>query len=319
MQPAPLHRGRVKTLHEAITRHCRRAGEMEALVITCALGQNIPVPTFTSGDGGAAVVGYDAVLTDVPCSGDGTLRKDPDVLRRWHPGGGNCLHATQLAVARRAAQLVRPGGLLLYSTCSLNPIEDEAVVAGILTGPGGDEWELEAGAVERGAPGMKHRAGVSHWGVAEHVLKGSRGGVNATAPAALYDSDGGSDSESDDREVSLRWYGSYDEAAGAGMPAAARTMWPPAPGAEARKLHLERCARFLPHDQDTGGFFVALLRRREAAVTATDDGAGGNKTKKKKEKQAEMDEKVKAAAAARAMVGLCFWILDFVFDFRADP
>jgi 16S rRNA C967 or C1407 C5-methylase (RsmB/RsmF family) len=142
------HPGRVKTLHEAIARHCRRPGEMAALVITCALGQNIPVPTFEDGGGGSGcprvVRGYDAVLTDVPCSGDGTLRKDPDVLRRWHPGGGNCLHATQLAVAQRAAALVRPGGALLYSTCSLNPVEDEAVVAGILTGPGGDEWEIEA-------------------------------------------------------------------------------------------------------------------------------------------------------------------------------
>ena len=49
------------------------------------------------------------MLADVPCSGDGTLRKDPDVLKRWHPGLGNALHATQVAIARNSAALVRPG------------------------------------------------------------------------------------------------------------------------------------------------------------------------------------------------------------------
>ena len=79
---------------------------MESLVITCSYGQDVPVPIFDDG-----IEGYDAVLADVPCSGDGTFRKDPDALRRWHPGGGNALHATQVAVARRMAQLVKPGGI----------------------------------------------------------------------------------------------------------------------------------------------------------------------------------------------------------------
>ena len=100
---------------------------MESLVVTCSYGQDVPVPRFDDG-----VEGFDAVLADVPCSGDGTFRKDPDALKRWHPGGGNALHATQVAVARRMARLVKPGGHLLYSTCSLNPVEDEAVVAAIL-------------------------------------------------------------------------------------------------------------------------------------------------------------------------------------------
>ena len=270
------HPGRVKTLQEAITRHCRSVREMESLVITCAMGQNIPVPTFFTTRGGDDTEddaderrGYDAVLADVPCSGDGTLRKDHDVLRRWHPGVGNCLHATQLAVARRAAALVRPGGLLLYSTCTLNPIEDEAVVAAILTGPGGDEWEIEAGAVDRGAPGMRYRPGVSTWGVAEHVVKGEEeeedrrrrrhrrrhhhhraggGDVNANsnAPpaAATYNSDTDESESEEDRDVSLRWYDTHEEAAAAGM---VRAFCFFSNQREARSLHSPRSPSLTHH------------------------------------------------------------------------
>ena len=80
---------------------------MESLVVTCSYGQDVPVPIFDDG-----IEGYDAVLADVPCSGDGTFRKDPDAMRRWHPGGGNALHATQVAVARRTRYgWSNPGGI----------------------------------------------------------------------------------------------------------------------------------------------------------------------------------------------------------------
>ena len=238
------HPGRVKTLQDAIKRHVRSTREMESLVITCSYGQDVPVPIFDDG-----IEGYDAVLADVPCSGDGTFRKDPDALRRWHPGGGNALHATQVAVARRMAQLVKPGGHLLYSTCSLNPVEDEAVVAAILKE--NPEFELVKGAMDAGAPGMRYRPGVSTWKVAEHAFKGQAG-------TSRFDSD--SESESDD-DVTLRWYDDYGTATAAGMPATEVSMWPPSQEV-AKRMHLERCARLLPHDQDTGGFFIALLRRK---------------------------------------------------------
>jgi multisite-specific tRNA:(cytosine-C5)-methyltransferase len=66
------------------------------------------------------------------CSGDGTLRKAPDLWKRWKPGLGNALHVLQLQVAERAMHLLRVGGTMVYSTCSLNPIEDEAVVAELI-------------------------------------------------------------------------------------------------------------------------------------------------------------------------------------------
>ena len=55
------------------------------------------------------------------------------------------------------------------------------------------------------------------------------------------------------------------------MPHALRTLWPP-PAAAAASLGLERCSRLLHHDQDTGGFFIALLRKRRPL--APSDGGG---------------------------------------------
>lgn len=75
---------------------------------------------------------FDRVLCDVPCSGDGTIRKMPAIWRRWSVGGGNALHRLQLQVAVKAVRLLKSGGRLVYSTCSLNPIENEAVVAAML-------------------------------------------------------------------------------------------------------------------------------------------------------------------------------------------
>ena len=72
---------------------------------------------------------FDRILCDVPCSGDGTIRKAPDIWRRWTPGNGNGLHPLQLRIALHACQMLRVGGRLVYSTCTFNPIEDEAVVA----------------------------------------------------------------------------------------------------------------------------------------------------------------------------------------------
>ncbi|MCI00336.1 tRNA (cytosine(34)-C(5))-methyltransferase-like protein, partial [Trifolium medium] len=72
---------------------------------------------------------FDRVLCDVPCSGDGTLRKAPDLWRRWNTGTGNGLHNLQISVAMKGLSLLKVGGKMVYSTCSMNPIENEAVVA----------------------------------------------------------------------------------------------------------------------------------------------------------------------------------------------
>ena len=71
---------------------------------------------------------FDCVLLDVPCSGLGTLRRDPDIRWRCTPEELSSLAATQLAFLRAAAAVVSPGGRLVYATCSGEPEENQQVV-----------------------------------------------------------------------------------------------------------------------------------------------------------------------------------------------
>jgi 16S rRNA (cytosine967-C5)-methyltransferase len=91
---------------------------------------------------------FDAVLIDVPCTGTGTFRRHPDARWRLRTSDLAVLAATQRTILRSAAQAVAPGGLLIYSTCSLEPEENDAQVEAFLADHPG--WRLEpppAGAV----------------------------------------------------------------------------------------------------------------------------------------------------------------------------
>lgn len=71
---------------------------------------------------------FDTVLIDAPCSGLGTLRRDPDLRWRRSPEDLAGFAAAQVALVGCAAPLVRPGGTLVYSTCSSEPEENQEVV-----------------------------------------------------------------------------------------------------------------------------------------------------------------------------------------------
>ena len=80
-------------------------------------------------------VPFTRVLVDVSCSGDGHINRHNspvDALMRWDPSFGLRNHARQVACLRNAVHLAGAGGYVLYSTCTLNPIENEAVVAAVL-------------------------------------------------------------------------------------------------------------------------------------------------------------------------------------------
>jgi 16S rRNA (cytosine967-C5)-methyltransferase len=84
----------------------------------------------------------DRVLVDAPCTGLGTLRRNPDLKSRQTPEGLLELNAKQRAILAAAASLVKPGGRLVYGTCSLLSEENEDIVAGFLAG--NDEFTLIA-------------------------------------------------------------------------------------------------------------------------------------------------------------------------------
>lgn len=74
-----------------------------------------------------------AVLVDAPCSATGTMRRHPDARWRLNPTVFERLAARQTRLLAAAASLVRPGGLLVYATCSLESEENERVVQRFLT------------------------------------------------------------------------------------------------------------------------------------------------------------------------------------------
>ena len=114
--------GRINTLVSNI----QRQGARSAIVVQHD-GRHIPkVPG----------VGFDRVLVDVPCTGSGTTRKNPEVWRKWLPSSGVSMHRLQHDLLRRAVAVTKPGGRVVYSTCSLDPVENEAVVARILSAGG---------------------------------------------------------------------------------------------------------------------------------------------------------------------------------------
>lgn len=113
-------------------------------------------------EGEAEYVKFDRVLCDVPCSGDGTMRKNVNVWKDFNLGNGLGLHTLQLNILDRGLNLLKPGGRLVYSTCSMNPIENEAVVAAALR-KWGDKIRLVD--VSSELPGLERRPGISSWTV----------------------------------------------------------------------------------------------------------------------------------------------------------
>jgi len=88
-----------------------------------------------------AVRGMDAVLIDVPCTGTGTFRRHPDARWRLKVSDLAVLPAMQRSILRAASTAVRPGGLLVYSTCSLETEENDAQIESFLSD--NPDWRLE--------------------------------------------------------------------------------------------------------------------------------------------------------------------------------
>ncbi|HUN65813.1 MAG TPA: RsmB/NOP family class I SAM-dependent RNA methyltransferase [Bacteroidota bacterium] len=89
-----------------------------------------------AGDGVPSPAPADLVLVDAPCTGSGTIRRNPALKWRLNEQSPAEYHRKQVEILERCAQLVRPGGRLVYSTCSLFPQENEEVVRDFTAGNG---------------------------------------------------------------------------------------------------------------------------------------------------------------------------------------
>lgn len=123
-------------------------------------------PNMVLEEGGKPVK-FDRILCDVPCSGDGTMRKNVMVWKDWKVGNGIGLHRLQLNILKRGLQMLKPGGRLVYSTCSTNPIENEAVVAAALKA----NPNIRTVECSDRLPGLVRHEGVSDWKVFGKDLK----------------------------------------------------------------------------------------------------------------------------------------------------
>jgi 16S rRNA C967 or C1407 C5-methylase (RsmB/RsmF family) len=335
-------------------------------VVTCCPAQFFP-----------SVAQFDAVLADVPCTGDGTLRKNIDVWTSWSQLGALALHALQIDIASKGFSLLKVGGRMCYSTCSLNPVEDEAVVAELLRKSQGS---LELVDVRPLLQEFRTRPGMSSWKVLcevstqraarNHQKKNSEkmqqrrrewekknagtgsgyGAAGATAPQSAEEDEHDTpqvvpagvvpreeavaEATRDDNEqdpdldgsilvaaiqggdapdinfdgftnkaateaaassisssaaagvvfrhsdvrrfepdtydpdellkmaesAGLRHYASFESVPELLRRRIRASAFPPTPE-EVEEFHLERCIRCLPHDNDTGGFFVAILQK----------------------------------------------------------
>ncbi|MFD1686441.1 RsmB/NOP family class I SAM-dependent RNA methyltransferase [Halobellus litoreus] len=105
---------------------------------------------------------FDRALVDAPCSCEGTIRKNPDALARWSMEHVKGIVGIQKGILRRAIQATRPGGTVVYSTCTFAPEENEAVLDHAL-----DEANCEI--VEWDAPeGFETDPGITEWNGEEY-------------------------------------------------------------------------------------------------------------------------------------------------------
>jgi 16S rRNA (cytosine967-C5)-methyltransferase len=132
---------RVRLLQETL----RAAATRSVRVVQANAALPLPFPAV-----------FDRILIDAPCSGLGTLRRDPDIKWRRSEPQFDELSALQLRILREASQAVKPGGRLIYSTCSSEPDENEAVIGRFLEeSPGFEPVPLELAA----APELINDAG----------------------------------------------------------------------------------------------------------------------------------------------------------------
>lgn len=194
---------------------------------------SIKLPSGVSADGKPLpnkYLKFDRILADVPCSGDGTCRKNLEIWRNWNPGNALGLYPIQVRILVRALQMLKVGGRVVYSTCSMNPVEDEAVLATAIERCGGSD-KVDILDSSNYLLGLKRSAGMTTWRIMD---KKGRMWNNYEEVLRQQEQEG------------VDGLGRLQE-----------SMFPPKDD-----IHLERCMRVYPHLQDTGAFFIAILEKK---------------------------------------------------------
>lgn len=190
-------------------------------------------PTNESGETRNRYLKFDRVLADVPCSGDGTCRKNVNIWKDWNPGNALGLFSTQVRILVRALQMLKVGGRVVYSTCSMNPVENEAVIATAIDRCGGMS-KVDIIDCSSALPNLRRRQGLSSWKVMDKQGR-----------------------------IWPSWQAVEEEKAENGEEGLGRLsefMFPST--TEEETVPLDRCMRIYGHLQDTGAFFITVLEKK---------------------------------------------------------
>ncbi|ORY05842.1 S-adenosyl-L-methionine-dependent methyltransferase [Basidiobolus meristosporus CBS 931.73] len=241
--------------------HQTKRLQSPCLIVTNHDGTFFPNVNVAPANAKPRTMQFDRILCDVPCSGDGTFRKNALMWKTWNHNNAVALHSTQIKILLRSCCLLKVGGRIVYSTCSLNPLENEAVIAEVLNRCKG---AIELVDVSDQLPNLIRRPGVTNWKVI------NKEGVHIENLDEVP------------QEDKRKYLASH---------------FPPE---NSGSLGLEKCIRVYPHLQNTGGFFVAVLRKTKA-LTAVDRAAevrseeteGSTTEPKEQEKSIEIELKSK--------------------------
>uniref|UniRef100_A0ACD5Y7R7 Uncharacterized protein n=1 Tax=Avena sativa TaxID=4498 RepID=A0ACD5Y7R7_AVESA len=214
---------------------------------------------------------FDRVLCDVPCSGDGTIRKNHDMWRKWNSSMGNGFHLLQVNIAMRGLALLKVGGRMVYSTCSMNPVENEAVVAELLRRSGNSVELLD---VSNELPELVRRPGLSTWKVND---RGSWCQTHEDVPydrknvilPSMFPSSRHEGHLDANLEFSMSFSRNFNieetsnvncDTDGVSSSISTQSL-DYTSNSVGSKSPLSRCMRIVPHDQDGGAFFIAVLHK----------------------------------------------------------
>lgn len=235
------------------------------VMVTAHNGQSLP-------DFG---IQFDRVLCDVPCTCDGTIRKNEIAGSKWDIRGCANQHSLQKLILKRGLELLKVGGLCVYSTCSMSPYENEAVISSVINEIGSNKIEIVD--VSQLYPDLKRSKGIKSWSVYsyeadndefiryekfEDVPKGKTGYVASLFPTNVPDS-------------------------------------------------IENCMRFYPQYQNSGGFFVAVLKKLDDFGGTSKDPPKNEKEWKQDEYYPLSDVSPKTIEMIKSTFGLRD---DFPFD-----
>jgi multisite-specific tRNA:(cytosine-C5)-methyltransferase len=218
------------------------------------------------------------ILVDVPCSGDGTVRKDPSILPGWSPITARALHPLQIKILVRALENVRMGGIVSYSTCSLNPLENEAVVQAALSQISQQQQKVLLPSKSKLSTstrnfsielipwpqidGLTLRPGISHWNVLDPDEAPPKDKMGAEKDDDETERNMQGKLVDDDATILWKNYASFEEAMENKMSHCYPTLWPDSNNKSCTS-NLSYCRRLWPQDQDTGGFFVAFFQKKK--------------------------------------------------------